>query len=239
MLNKMPAYDQQTASDFFFAFDNYFLWKGAQHPELQQAYGQAFGVDGIDGFYNQFRKKRKNNTYPQALINYFQGRKASIDFIAQKQSAMLDQYFQGQPENERQAYAEFGQGIIYDPRRAKEEYRDGTEFMVIHTMDAKHDPGGYIPPVGYHRWYGFVRVFTLLNGYNDGRWLEIARNISLAWAIQSKLRPTGSSSDGLNPNNPPLDSTELQNLKDQCGLATFTDLDTLFDHKPFPDPVIA
>lgn len=234
----MANYTQQLASDFFFDFDNYFLWQSSQHPEIQQAYGQAFGADGIDGFYNQFRKKRKNGTFPQALVNYFSARKTAIDLIANKQIDMLNSHFQNDIDNERLAFIDFGQGVLYDHRRATNDYKNGTEYFVIHTMDAQYDPSGYIPPIGYHRWYGFIRVYCLLNNINDGRVLEMARNITLGWQIQSKLKPRGTSSDGTNPNNPPMDSTELQNLKAQTSILTFAELDNLFDHKPYPESPI-
>lgn len=231
----MANYTQQLASDFFFDFDNYFLWQSNQHPEILQVYGEAFAADGIDGFYNQFRKKRKNGTYPQGIVTYFSARKTPIDFIANKQVEMLNNHFQNDAENERQAFIDFGQGILFDARRATQAYKNGTEYFVIHTMDASYDPSGYIPPVGYHRWYGFIRVYSILNNINDGRFLDIAKNITLGWVIQSKLKPRGTSSDGTNPNNPPMIANDLQILKTQIASMTFLELDNLFDHKPYPE----
>lgn len=234
----MANYTQQMASNFFFDFDNYFLWRSDEHPEILQAYGQAFGVDGIDGFYNQFQRKRKNGIYPQGLTDYFLTRKDAIDFIAYKQLQFLDTYFQNDSENEQQAFIDFGQGILFDARRATDDYLEGTEYYVVHTMDAKYDPGGYVPPNGYHRWYGFVRTYTLLNNINGGRFLDFARNITLAWQIQSELKPRGTSSDGTNPNNSLMNVDDLQNLKAQTLQMVFADMDNVFDHKPYPESAI-
>lgn len=233
----MPQYTQQLASDFFFAFDNYFLWESGTHPELLQAYGQAFGADQIDGFYNQFRKKRKAGKYPGGLIQYFKGRKEPVAWIMNKQVEMLDNFFGGDIATERLAFIDFGQGILFDERRATERYKDGTEYFVIHTMDAKYDPGGYVPPIGYHRWFGFLRVHTLLNNLS-GRYLELMRSIALAWQIQSILKPKGTSPDGKNPNNQTMEAAKLKELKDSIEKMSLEELDAMFDHQPYPDSLL-
>lgn len=219
----MANYTQQLASDFWFEFDNNFMWKPSQ--QIADTLGILYFSTGeIIG--NSLKNNRAANTFPNGFISDMQPYKASIDFIANEQLKNFDQHFANEPANEQKAFEDFGQGILYDVRRKGTFYKN----YVIHTMDASTSN----PPIGYHRWYQFIRAYTLLNNINDGRWLSINRNVALAWYIQSKLKPKGTTADGSNPNNPPLAEASIKIFRDKCSIMSFQDLDNLFSHSPYP-----
>ncbi|MDN5213154.1 hypothetical protein QQ020_13890 [Fulvivirgaceae bacterium BMA12] len=221
----MAEYNSNLANDFWFDFDNQFLWHPT--PETGQDYQMAFRSDGIDGFYNLMIVTRNQGTFPTSFIQYFQDRKIAIDSLAEKQLEVFRNYFDEDLECYRRLFEDFGQGILYDTRRATSQYRN----TIIHTMDAT----SVSPPVGYHRWHGFIRTYCLLNDITDGIWLEINRFMCLAWAIQSIMKPIGTSSDGSNPGNTPMSSDRLQVLKDKFLMYSFADLDDEFENRPYPD----
>jgi len=124
------------------------------------------------------------------------------------------------------AFIEFGTGLLTDERRNTPKYF----FNVIHSMDGSKDN----PPVGYHRWHGVIRAYTLVNGISDGQWLTVDRCMALAWAIQSELKPLGITNNGENPNKKNIDPSKLQELESKYLGMTFDQLDDAFDHAPYP-----
>ena len=82
----------------------------------------------------------------------------------------------------------------------------------IHMMDEG--------PIGYRRWHAFIRTAVLINAELDmlhNKWLEIDRDVGLAYAIDSKQHPKQSDRTGNNPNNPEIDSDQLDELSELFG----------------------
>jgi hypothetical protein len=79
------------------------------------------------------------------------------------------------------------------------------------------------PLIGYKRWHAFIRGAVLI-GEDSTRWLQIDRNVGLAWEIQlqSKIEED-------NPNNPGLQPDRINELRNVWLARTFDELDDAFD----------
>ena len=84
---------------------------------------------------------------------------------------------------------------------------------------------------GYYRWHVFIRALVLDNGKGNKlneAWLPIDRHVGLASAIHYKQQPR-QSHDGKNPNNPEIDPTSLERLRNFWVPMNFEQLDDAFD----------
>ena len=207
----MP-YSQKVAIDFWFEFDNVF--KNDPPEEILNAYGQ---LGNIDRPRLSWSAHRKNGTYPDGYRDDMKAIQAPLLFLSGKQVEVMDKYFQGDPEMERRSFEDFGQGILFDDRREPTQK--------LHMMDTS---GPANPPIGYHRWHPFIRAAVLL-GADAGRWLTINRNVALAWAIQSFLKPVQDKKD-----NPPLTDEQMQAFRGKYMQMNEAALDSGFDSFPYP-----
>jgi hypothetical protein len=206
------AYTRQQAIDFWFAFDNYFLWKASE--EVRRAYT---GIRGPDYLLDRWRDHRAGGTYPAGFVTDAQAISAPLLFIANAQLQLFDAHFDGDHDAEQAAFEDFAQGVLFDDRRAR-GYK-------LHMMDS-----GRAPPIGYHRWYPVARAAMLVDGANAARWLGLARCIGLGWAIQSEARPKVDA-----PDNPGLPAARLTALREAWLPRSADQLDAAFDHAPYPD----
>lgn len=220
----MTDTNQQAANNFWFDFDNRFRYEPT--IEVAESYSK---MGGLTFPIDEFRKTRAAGTWPKSFIAEFQGAKGTaVGFLTAQQEIMFNEHFTGDSafESMTNTFVEFGTGLLTDERRDTSKYFDN----VIHSMDGSISN----PPVGYHRWHGVIRVYTLLNGITDGLWLNVDRCVALAWAIQSELKPLGISSDGKNPNTKSIAPTKLDELKSLYLNMTFEQLDEAFDSAPYP-----
>jgi hypothetical protein len=84
------------------------------------------------------------------------------------------------------------------------------------------------PPVSYHRWHATIRAAVMV-GADAERWLQIDRNVGLAWAIQSEARPIQDA-----PGNRGLPPARLEELRSTWQAFSFDELDRAFDSFPYP-----
>jgi hypothetical protein len=199
---------QKLEIDFWYEFDKYF------HAEPPQEVIDA--ENALPDLRNLFVNHRRNGTYPSGFISDITPSRDPIMFLANRQLDMFSKYFHGDTEIERGSFEDFGQGVLFDDRRSPPDK--------IHKMDG----GRNNPPIGYHRWHGFIRAVVFLGG-DTSRWLQMDRNVGLAWDIQSILQPP----DDV-PNNPRLSSTRLEQLRSLWSIRSFDELDNAFDSFPFP-----
>lgn len=204
-------YDRQQAIDFWYEFDNYFQFKAPQ--EIIDAYNIYFSIGDLRDL---FRIHRSNGTYPEGFIAEVSPVRDTIIFLAEKQLDIIDRNFEDKGNSERKAFEDFGQGVLYDDRRDPPDK--------IHKMDG----GRNNPPIGYHRWHAFIRALVFLGG-EEKRWLEIDRNLGLAWGIQSILKPLDD-----NPKNPELPKHRLIQLRTIWLSKSFDEIDREFDNFPYP-----
>jgi Copper binding proteins, plastocyanin/azurin family len=211
-VNAKPMYTRERAIEFWFNFDNAFLFQPAQ--EILQAYQQ---IGGPDAFRRLFVLTRANGTYPAAFEQQAQAARDGLLRLTDAQLANMDRHFPNEPESLRQAFEDFGQGVLFDDRRNVGDK--------VHKMDIG---GPQFPPIGYHRWHGFIRA-AVAAGADTERWLFLNRCVGLAWHIQSLAKPEED-----NPNNPGLPEEQRASLRERWMAMSVDELDAAFDSTPFP-----
>ena len=206
------TYTRERARDFWFEFDNAFLFQPA--PEILQAYQQ---IGGPDAFRRLFVTTRAEGTYPAAFEQRAQAARDGLLRLADAQLAIMDRHFPNEPDSLRQAFEDFGQGVLFDDRRNVGDK--------VHKMDIG---GPQFPPIGYHRWHGFIRA-AVAAGADAERWLFLNRCLGLAWHVQSLARPEED-----NPSNPGLPEEQRARLREKWMAMSPSELDAAFDSTPFP-----
>lgn len=175
------------------------------------------GPDGPDDIPNFDWLKNK-------LFQYFRNNRASYEailhdelFIYEKPLIELANYQQGvmghyfKDLNDIQtAFELFGQGTLFDKT-----------IGYVHKMDGD----GPLNYVGYPRWHAFIRCVSLYN-VDKNFWLNVDRIVLLAYLIQSRLNP-----DPLNPENPSIDESTLNQFRAGTLPLTFTQIDGAFSSR--------
>ncbi|WP_435019120.1 hypothetical protein TA3x_001119 [Tundrisphaera sp. TA3] len=206
-------YSREMAIAFWYEYDNHFLFEAS--AEVRRAYRD---MGGLDFPRMRWKEHRAQGTFPDGFQSDMVRIRFPLQLIANQQLEIIDRHFGGDFDNETLGFIDFGQGVLFDDRRDVGDK--------VHKMDIG---GPDIPPIGYHRWYPIVRAISLVAD-NPDRWLQVARNIGLAWAIQSEARPEED-----NPNNPGLPQERLSELRTEWQARSFDDLDAAFEHEPFPN----
>jgi hypothetical protein len=200
-------------NEFWFQLDDRFLFNVGDHPEIIEAYGV---IEMPDGITNLRAEHRANGTYPDGFAEAVEPMRDALQLLSTEQLADFDAHL-GEPDAERTALEEFGQGIHFDDRRPP-----GSK---IHMMDTS---GPENPAVGFHRWHAIIRAKLVL-GIDAERWWEIDRCVGLGWAIQSEAQPV----QGSEP-NPGLPAERVAELREAWMALTSEEVDDAFDSFPFP-----
>jgi len=211
------VYSRDLARDFWYEFDNYFMWDERQ--EVFAAIGDAGDILSL------YEKHRQDGTFPEDFVNEIKQdskRENSVKFLDTKQMEIILKHFGQDIQNQQRAFENFGQGVLFDDRKPR------GLLTRVHMMDEKS--------YGFRRWHAVVRAGVLLSGEsssqnNNNRWLATDRYIGLAWEIQTKQNPRQSDRSGKNPNNPEIDSTLLDSFRSFWLSKSFDDLDKLFDNE--------
>lgn len=202
------------SKEFWFEFDNVFnVQFGLVPDEVSAAY------DAIPPQHHparRWRAHRDAHTYPDGFRAEMNDLRDPLLFLSAKQVELLDRHFGGDPDAERTAFEQFGEGVLFDDRRPKGDK--------IHKMDYASDG----IPRSYHVWHPFIMASVMV-GADPGRWLQIDRTVALAWAIQSEARPVEDA-----PDNPGLLPARLVELRSIWLNLSFDQLDREFDSFPFP-----
>ena len=216
----MRPYTQQLAMDFWFAFDNYFMWKIS--PTVRQQLSDL--TTGGEGFmYSEMYTSIQDGTFPTAYLEAVRPKASVLNSIFQEQENILKQSFGNSEINQQRAFEDFGQGILFDVRRATPQY----QFWAVHSMDANYS--AQQPPIGYYTWYSFLRAYTLLNGITDGYWLSLGRHIALGAVIQEFMKPRDITGGvHTNPNNPTISESKLAEFRSRYLAMDFNGLDRAF-----------
>ena len=204
------VYSRQLGNDFWYEFDNFFLFDAREDVLVARS-----NVSDLDRIRKQHRI---NDTYPIDFINEVKQDKErvnSIIFLAQKQIEIINKAFGDDLESQQRAFEDFGQGVLFDERAPRPINNR------IHMMDEGQ--------FGFYRWHTLIRTAVLLD-HEPERWLSVDRHIGLACAIDSKQRPSQSTDDGNNPNNPEISDEMLEKFRSIWLPLSFEDVDTEFDN---------
>ncbi|MEV4317124.1 hypothetical protein [Actinocrispum sp. NPDC049592] len=139
--------------------------------------------------------------------------RSDLAFLSQFQLNLFDSFYRPNSPEFVDAFAWFGQGVLFDPRRADVEAE-------VHTMNRT-------PPVAYHGWYVLQRAMMLL-GISPLRWARISPVTGFAWALQSIAKPSTRTP------NPGLPASTVYQLRASWLPKSIARLDQDFRSMPYP-----
>ena len=202
--------------EFWYDFDNQTLWHRTAEIDdaIRRAYGQFGG--SLDALATLFALSHKQPNHPTPFTTAIQsGRQGFLD-LAEAQRRIIVAHFGDDADALREAFEDFGQGVLFDNRPPR------TVKRLIHMMDGTPDDW-----VGYHRWHASIRAAMLFGA--DPVWYEqLCRHIALAWGVQTEANPPLD-----RPNNPGLSEARLRTLSNFWQSIDLTALDRAFvDFKP-------
>ncbi|MEU6482672.1 hypothetical protein [Streptomyces sp. NPDC046887] len=202
------------ANEMWYQFDEVTKYKSDR--ELTDAYiaiGKLFEGDIERSVLAKWQALSPSPEYPANFARFVAPAKEAFAVVSRAQLDVFDAYYRRRGAGLASAFVDFGQGVLFDPRRADVESE-------VHTMDGN-------PPRGYHVWHAYIRAMLLL-GVDVGRWESIARYNALAWAVQSVAKPA------LRAVNPPLPKATVARLAATWLPRDARRLDGDFQSFPYP-----
>ncbi|GAA0596390.1 hypothetical protein [Streptomyces crystallinus] len=161
------------ANEFWYVFDDVTLFSRAQ--ELDDAYTAirtyAGGLERpiIEAWADRYGQPG----YPGTFRDWMAPITEQLRLVSQVQLGVVDRFYRRHDPRLVTAFAGFGQGTLYDPRRP-------VDALLVHTMNGE---------AGYHAWHVYARAMALL-GIDRRRWEEIGPLVGFAWALQSIAKPS-------------------------------------------------
>jgi hypothetical protein len=161
------------ANELWYQFDETTLYNVG--PELEQAFtdiATALGDKWERAIFDTWMAMAATSDYPNNFIEYVTPVKGPLQVLSKAQLGVFDTFYRPYGRGIVGAFADFAQGVLYDPRRERP----------VHTMNGN-------PPPGYHIWFIFMRSMTLLD-IDRHRWERMAPINAMAWALQAIAKPT-------------------------------------------------
>jgi hypothetical protein len=163
------------ANELWYQLDEISLYHPSQ--EVQDAYAVLFPFiqeNAPEGLYEKWRALSREPSYPGNYAEFAKPVAQPLRILSTLQLDNFDHFYRGDDAGLTNAFAAFGQGILFDPRRAEAESE-------VHTMNGN-------PPNGYHFWHAVQRAQMFL-GIDRHRWARIHPMLGFAWALQSIAKP--------------------------------------------------
>ncbi|MGW3966094.1 hypothetical protein ACWED2_40170 [Amycolatopsis sp. NPDC005003] len=164
------------ANEFWYRFDDVTLFHRV--PEVTAAFAaihDALGDNSVQLMVNTWLEMSKSEGYPANYTEFVRPIADPLRILSRVQLGVVDSYYHRDDPRLVTAFAAFGQGTLFDPRRVEVESE-------VHTMNGE-------PPTGYHVWHVFLRS-TMFLGIDRHRWARLDPLIAFAWALQSVARPS-------------------------------------------------
>jgi hypothetical protein len=201
------------ANEFWYEFDEATVYDIS--AELRAAYEFLRAQLGRweRAVYFAWRDAQAAGTYPRTFVEYVTPIRPQLAVLSRAQLGVFDAFYCRRDPRLVTAFTTFGEGVLFDPRRAPMEHE-------VHTMNGS-------PPVGYHTWHAFLRAMMLLD-IDSRRWREIAPLNALAWAVQTVAKPQQRTV------NPPLPRSTVRALTWKWLPRTIEQLDEDFRSFPLP-----
>jgi hypothetical protein len=203
-------------NEFWYQFDSASLYERtpemtAALTEMQVYFRQTLPVG--QQIWDLFAAYTLSPDYPANFVDYMTPIASPLRVISTVEAEVFDAFWRRRDPRLVAAFADFGQGILYDPRRSPP----------VHTM-------GSVPPVGYHLWHVIMRAMIYL-GIDPPRWRFIAPLNGFGWAVQSVAKPDQYAV------NPGLPARTVRSLERQWLCRGLDDLDVAFRSFPYPEGV--
>ncbi|GAA4548845.1 hypothetical protein GCM10023192_69380 [Amycolatopsis samaneae] len=200
------------ANEFWYQYDEKFQYH--PKPEIIAAFGTCLQLFGsFAKFIDAWRASRKSRDYPQDFVALAAQGKEPLAVISRAQLDHIDEYYGHNRRGLVSAFADIGQGCLYDPRRGPGE--------------RAHMMGTGNPTSAWHQWHVITRSMMFL-GIDTDRWTGLLSLIGYGWAVQTIADPK------VDAHNPRLPDETLSRLARVWLSKTPADLDTDFDSYPYP-----
>jgi hypothetical protein len=204
------------ANEFWNEFDNATLFQ--QSPAVRDAFVAieeylATSPPPPRSIIVRWQEMQQSTGYPDNFIAYMAPVTGPLGVLSGAQATVFDAFFRPHDPRLVPAFADFAQGVLYDPRHTPP----------VHTMGSE-------PPVGYHVWHIFMRAMMFL-GIDPERWHRIAPINGFAWAVQSIAKPVQTEV------NPPLPNKTVRELARGWLRRDLDELDTAFLSFPYPEGI--
>lgn len=165
----------RVANEMWFQFDDALLYHARQ--EVLDAYAVLSAHVGVPNFVDGFRDKwlelSVSPDYPGNYAAFAAPVRPQLKLLSELELTYFDRFYQPNSVAFVDAFGYFGQGVLFDPRRADIQQE-------VHTM---------VPVTNYHGWHAYVRAMMFLD-INVDRWARIDPVIAFAWAVQSTAKPS-------------------------------------------------
>ncbi|MFK4268780.1 hypothetical protein [Streptomyces milbemycinicus] len=208
-------FGDRLANEMWYVFDDVTLFH--RLPEVHEALvamQTALGDGPVTKILNNWTEMNRTPEYPGNFTDYVAPVREPLRTLSRVQLGVFDTYYRPHSPGLVAAFADFGQGLLYDPRRAEYESE-------VHMMNGS-------PTAGYHIWHAILRAMIFL-GVDRDRWTAIDPLVGFAWALQSVARP--------HPRqvNPPLPRVNVRKMAATWLPRTPTQLDVAFRAYPYPE----
>lgn len=202
------------ANEFWYQLDEVALYSPtAEFVDAIMAIKAVFPGDFEVAVAQAWVGDRTAGTYPGGFRDLLLPLRDALEVVSAVQKAVHDTYYPCDWTAFTGAMIDFGQGVLYDPRR-------GAGAMV-HMMNGT-------PPVGYHTWHAFNRGFQLL-GISADFWARYDVLVGLGWALQSTAKPVPDAST-----NKPLPRETVRRLTREWLTKSPSAADDAFMNFPYP-----
>ncbi|RSM85565.1 hypothetical protein DMH04_16710 [Kibdelosporangium aridum] len=201
------------ANEMWYQFDEVAFYNAS--PEIQETYARLTAHVGVPNFVDGFRDVWLDLSakpgYPDTYADFARPVRRELQTLSTLQLTSFDTYYSPNSTRFVDAFGWFGEGVLFDPRRAALEQQ-------VHTM---------VPITNYHGWHAYLRAMMLL-GVDTARWARINPVIGFAWAVQSVANPSA------NTPNPSLPVGTVSALRASWLPRTPDRLDRDFKSMPYP-----
>ncbi|MEV4054687.1 twin-arginine translocation signal domain-containing protein [Amycolatopsis sp. NPDC049688] len=202
------------ANELWYQLDEIALYHPSQEvTDAYTALGSFLKENAPEGLYQKWRELSREPGYPRNYAELVKPMEQPFRTLSTLQLDNFDRFYRWDETGLVSAFASFGQGVLFDPRRADVESE-------VHTMNGN-------PPSSYHFWYAIQRAQMLL-GIDRHRWARIGPMTGFAWGLQSIAKPDHRHV------NPPLPREQVQHEARYWLRRTPAELDRDFQSSPYP-----
>ncbi|MFJ1885697.1 MULTISPECIES: Tat pathway signal sequence domain protein [unclassified Streptomyces] len=203
------------ANEFWYEYDERFYFNPT--PESVEAVDAI--VKPLGGFTkvdSAWAATRSDGRYPRSYLELIRPNRDAFVLLSNAQRDVYREFYGNDPEALVRSFQDFGQGVLFDPRRSA-----GNK---VHMMN-------FTPPDfthAYHRWHPFLAGFRLLD-IDVKWWTHINRLAGVAWELQSIGQPVIDAND-----NKRLPRRTVHGVTRKWLHRSPDQLDTAFDTYPYP-----
>ena len=203
------------ANELWYQFDKATWHEATQEFKDAWAAVKAYfnGGDAEMAMVMAWMEDMKSDAYPAGYLQLVTPIKEPLRVVSRVQIEVFDRFYAHDRSGLAGAFADFGQGVLYDPR-----------VPGVHSMN------GAPAPAGYHIWHAILRAQMFL-GIDVQKWCQIDQMVGLGWALQSIAKPSQTDP------NPPLPREVVRRQSRKWLSLSSAELDRAFLSQPYPEDI--